>query len=137
MASEQNKTIYVMNPSKSQDKPPNNCGKYILKSSTNSSESREINVPPNYYLEVKICEMPMDMVATAIEVTFKCLQLKFPPPDIAEELKKCFDAACPVGPWHCIVGQAFYSITTHRRNYYLFFIVNNLKIILYKCREQD
>ncbi|KAI1728149.1 dynein light chain type 1 domain-containing protein [Ditylenchus destructor] len=112
MASEQNKTIYVINPSKSQDKPPNNCGKYILKSSTNSSESREINVPPNYYL-------------------------KFPPPDIAEELKKCFDAACPVGPWHCIVGQAFYSITTHRRNYYLFFIVNNLKIILYKCREQD
>uniref|UniRef100_A0A915EVC2 MHD2 domain-containing protein n=1 Tax=Ditylenchus dipsaci TaxID=166011 RepID=A0A915EVC2_9BILA len=88
-------------------------------------------------LDVKVCEMRTDAASVAISIVIQCLVMKLSSADIAEELKRCMDAACPVGPWHVVIGEAFYSIATHLPNFYLFFCVNNLKIIAFKCREQD
>lgn len=51
--------------------------------------------------------------------------------DIAAYIKKDFDARH--GPtWHCIVGTKFGSYVTHESMNFIYFIVENLAVLLFR-----
>jgi len=52
--------------------------------------------------------------------------------DIAACIKKECDAK--FGPqWHCIVGSNFGSYVTHETNYFIYFYVNKMAVLLFKA----
>ncbi|KAI5809465.1 dynein light chain type 1-domain-containing protein [Pyronema omphalodes] len=80
---------------------------------------------------VKSVDMAEDMAAAAQEVAKKAMKENNVEKDIAQMIKKEFDAKYG-NTWHCIVGRNFGSFVTHETKHFIYFYVGNLAVLLYK-----
>ncbi|KAI5292270.1 Dynein light chain [Ascosphaera acerosa] len=83
--------------------------------------------------QVKSADMSEDMQQEAIDVATEAMD-KFPiEKDIAQYIKKEFDAR--KGPtWHCIVGRNFGSFVTHETKHFIYFYLGHCAILLFKTQ---
>uniref|UniRef100_A0A914ZT43 Dynein light chain n=1 Tax=Parascaris univalens TaxID=6257 RepID=A0A914ZT43_PARUN len=96
--------------------------------------SQTMNAPiaaykPKAKVSIKLCEMSKEMCEEAVRIADDAFSSHLTEVDLAERLKKSFDAM-DEGPWHCAVGRHFESALTHRRGYFLHFNIGCLSVIL-------
>ncbi|QDZ25903.1 putative light chain of dynein [Chloropicon primus] len=94
-------------------------------------------------VKVKRADMAPDAVALAVQVATDAIQLSGVDNhrDIAKTLKEEFDRELSPA-WQCIVGQRFGSFITHAEGTFVYFIVGDLAILLFRtipasCTEAD
>jgi len=80
---------------------------------------------------VKSVDMSDEMSQTALEVAKTSMRDFNVEKDIAQYIKKEFDARYG-NTWHCIVGRNFGSFVTHETKHFIYFYVGNLAVLLYK-----
>ncbi|THD22702.1 Dynein light chain DLC [Fasciola gigantica] len=80
---------------------------------------------------IKETDMSEEMQNEAIRQAEKAIEMHTVEKDVAAYIKKYFDRKYST-PWHCIVGQNFGSYVTHESNYFIYFYVGKLAILLFK-----
>lgn len=95
--------------------------------------------PPDKYMPVprqprvivKSADMPEDMQRKAIELALTALDRFELERDMAQFIKKEFDAKFQPS-WHCIVGRHFGSFVTHDGSGFLYFYIEKTAILLFR-----
>ncbi|KAL7063987.1 hypothetical protein AAHC03_04799 [Spirometra sp. Aus1] len=80
---------------------------------------------------VKNADMPEDMQQDAVEVATTAINHNSVEKDIAAEIKKEFDRRFNPN-WHCIVGRSFGCYVTHETKCFIYFLMGQLAILLFK-----
>ncbi|GAA48634.1 hypothetical protein CRM22_005091 [Opisthorchis felineus] len=80
---------------------------------------------------VKSADMSEEMQQDAICQAQQAIESYHVEKEIAAFIKKVFDKKYSTH-WHCIVGRNFGSYVTHENNYFIYFYVGNLAILLFK-----
>jgi len=72
------------------------------------------------------------MMADAIKAAKDAFQENQVEREIARSIKTFFDKRYQP-TWHCIVGQSFGSYVTHETNNFIYFMVGNTAVLLFKA----
>lgn len=80
---------------------------------------------------IKSADMPEDMQRKAVEIAVAALDRFELERDMAQYLKKEFDARFQPS-WHCIVGRHFGSYVTHEGGGFIYFYIDKLAVLLYR-----
>lgn len=87
------------------------------------------------YVSIKSTDMPDDMLRDAITAAVQALELKEDDKpwenQIASHIKKEFDKTYRPS-WHCIVGQNFGSYFTHENTNFVYFMIDDICILLWR-----
>ena len=88
---------------------------------------------PALTVSVKRADMSEEAVALAVQVATDTIDLFGPEShrDIAKSLKEEFDRELSPA-WQCIVGQRFGSFITHAQGTFVYFLVDDLAILLFR-----
>lgn len=85
----------------------------------------------DYKAYIQSADMSEDMQQDAIESAVQALQSEGTSKEIAGYIKKEFDRK--YGPtWHCIVGKHFGSFLSHESKHFLYFILNDTALLLFR-----
>ncbi|VDL88642.1 unnamed protein product [Schistocephalus solidus] len=80
---------------------------------------------------VKNADMPEDMQQDAVEVATTAMNHNTIEKEIAAEIKKEFDRRFNPN-WHCIVGRNFGCYVTHETKSFIYFLMGQTAILLFK-----
>jgi len=84
-------------------------------------------------VQIKSADMTDDMQQEVIEVAHEAMQKYNIEKDIAQYIKKEFDAR-KGATWHCIVGRNFGSYVTHETKHFIYFYLGHCAILLFKTQ---
>eukprot|EP00920_Eleutheroschizon_duboscqi_P032079 GHVT01077364.1.p2 GENE.GHVT01077364.1~~GHVT01077364.1.p2 ORF type:complete len:109 (-),score=20.18 GHVT01077364.1:960-1286(-) len=97
-----------------------------------SEGERGGDLPAAVRIDIKHHELPDGLRKDAEEQAIQALETCRRERDIADHLKRFFDAThSPT--WNCIVGRYFGSYVTHEAKRYIYFSVGHLSVLLWKC----
>ncbi|XP_063060595.1 dynein light chain 2, cytoplasmic-like [Engraulis encrasicolus] len=81
---------------------------------------------------IKNVDMSECMQQVAVDCATQAMKKYNIEKDIAAYIKKEFDKK--YNPtWHCIVGKSFGSCVTHETNHQIYFYLDEMAILLFKC----
>ncbi|KAJ9646494.1 Dynein light chain [Coniosporium tulheliwenetii] len=83
--------------------------------------------------QIKSADMSEEMQQEAIEVATEAMSKFNIEKDIAQYIKKEFDAR-KGATWHCIVGRNFGSFVTHETKHFIYFYLGHCAILLFKTQ---
>ncbi|KAI9883119.1 MAG: hypothetical protein M1823_005123 [Watsoniomyces obsoletus] len=83
--------------------------------------------------QIKSADMSEDMQQDAVEVATEAMTNFNIEKDIAQYIKKEFDAK-KGATWHCIVGRNFGSFVTHETKHFIYFYLGHNAILLFKTQ---
>ncbi|KAL3308291.1 Dynein light chain 1, cytoplasmic [Cichlidogyrus casuarinus] len=81
---------------------------------------------------VKSCTMDEDMQIRAVQSAQQAVLHYSLEKDIAAHIKREFDQKLGF-TWHCVVGKNFGSLVTHENNYFIYFYLGPLAVMLWKA----
>ena len=80
---------------------------------------------------IKTTDMPDELQYDAITFANQAMVLSNLDRDVSSFVKKEFDRK--YGPtWHCIAGENFGAQVTHEYSQYIFFILDNMAVLLWR-----
>lgn len=80
---------------------------------------------------VKMCDMPPEMEADALNFTFDALESLNSEKEVAQYVRDLFVKKYN-GVWHCIVGRNFGSYVTHEQKHHIYFYTGQMAVLLFK-----
>ncbi|KAL5964944.1 Dynein light chain 2 cytoplasmic [Taenia solium] len=81
---------------------------------------------------IKNADMSVDMQKRSLDCARDAMSRFTVAKEIAAYIKKEFDSK--YGPvWHCVVGRHFGSYLTHEVEHFIFFYMNQMAILIFKC----
>ena len=80
---------------------------------------------------VKICDMPADMLDTALSETEYAFTHLNTEKEVAQAVRNAFVKKYN-GVWHCFVGRNFGAYMTHEANHHVYFYVGQMAVLLFK-----
>ncbi|KAI1723820.1 dynein light chain type 1 domain-containing protein [Ditylenchus destructor] len=83
-------------------------------------------------VEIKMSDISEEIQSYAIECAIVALEKHSIEKDIASYIKKEFDNKYKP-TWHCIAGRSFGSFVTHEKGCFIYFYIDQMAILLFKC----
>nr|CDS29005.1 dynein light chain [Hymenolepis microstoma] len=102
------------------------------KRSQNHPQNRLFSPKGGIQALIKIVDMQEEMQYLAVVTAVDAMEQYWKTEDIAKYIKKKFDKMYESG-WMCIVGRSFGSQVSHYTKHYVYFFVDGLAILLWKC----
>lgn len=84
-------------------------------------------------VQIKSSDMSEELQQEAVEAATEAMTTYNIEKDIAQYIKKEFDAK-KGATWHCIVGRNFGSFVTHESKHFIYFYLGHNAILLFKTQ---